>query len=216
MIKHNQEGAASSGLIIASLSVLCLLALVFGGWAYSGRQHYKNDSQGLISAAVKTAVAQSVSAQNAQFAQAEQFPLSTYNGPAAYGSMIIQYPKNWSGEVDNGGNNAFEAFFAPGVLPSVTDQSSIFALTVQVLNQAYTDVVSGIQSSPGVTISAYALPKVKNLVGVEVSGPIGPNQTQQTMIILPLRTNTLEIATDGSQNLSAFNSIILPNFSFSP
>jgi hypothetical protein len=217
MIKHNQDGSASNILAIASLGALFVFALIFGLWAYSGRQHYKNDTQGLISTAVNKAVAANTITENNQFAQKEQFPLDTYNGPEAYGSMVIQYPRTWSGYVDTtGSSNPFEGYFNPGVVPSISDQNSTYALNVQVLNQSYSATLQNVEQQGGVTSNAYALPKLPKVIGVEISGPIGQNQTDQTMVILPLRSNTLEISTDGTQDLSAFNSIILPNFSFSP
>jgi hypothetical protein len=36
------------------------------------------------------------------------------------------------------------------------------------------------------------------------------------MVVLPLRSQTLQIETAGSQFLGDFNNNILPNFSFSP
>ncbi|HET8991763.1 MAG TPA: hypothetical protein VFN31_01880 [Candidatus Saccharimonadales bacterium] len=216
MLKHNQDGA-SSVLIILSLSVLFVIALIFGVWAYSGRQHYKNDAQNLISSAVKTAVNQSIIEQNAQFTKQEQYPLNTYNGPQAYGSLVIQYPKSWSGYVDTTGTDTpFVGYFNPGVVPSISSQSSVFALSVQVLNQSYSDVVQSFQQTTGATSNAYALPKLPKVVGLEISGPVGQNQNQETIVVLPLRSNTLEIATYGTQYLDDFNNIILPNFSFSP
>ena len=220
MIKHNQNGAVNGVVMMLSLSALAVIFLVFGIWAFSGRQHYKNNAQTLINAAVAKAQTQQTAADNAKFTQEEQDPLNTYNGPEAFGSLIIKYPKTWSGYIESSGNSgnssSFAAYFNPGTVPSVSDQSSNIALSVQVLNQAYASVTNGFQGQPGVTASAFSLKNVPQTTGVEVSGPIGPNQTDQTMVVLPLRSNTLEIATDGTQNLSTFNSIILPNLSFSP
>jgi len=100
----------------------------------------------------------------------------------------------------------------------------VFALRVQVVNEAYSQVVSTFSgpfggSGPAPTITAYSLPKVPQAVGVEVTGALrsnGSNPVTGTMVILPLRANTLEISPQGTQYLSDFNSHILPNFSFSP
>jgi hypothetical protein len=71
-------------------------------------------------------------------------------------------------------------------------------------------------TTPGVVVSAYALPKLPKIVGVEVTGPLLSNKPNETEIILPLRAGTLQIWTEGTQYLDDFNKIILPNFNFSP
>jgi hypothetical protein len=110
-------------------------------------------------------------------------------------------------------------YFAPGVVPPVGDQDSIFALHVQVASQSYANTLqsyTGQQQSGQATISAYALPKVPKAVGVKVTGQVSNKQTEATIIVLPLRSQTLLIETDGTQFLNDFNNYILPNFSFSP
>jgi hypothetical protein len=218
MVKHNQDGAVNSILVISSLGVLLIVVLIFGIWAFSGRQHYKNNAQSLINTAVASAKVQQSSLDNAQYNQDQLKTLTTYNGPEDFGSVVVQYPKSWSGYIDTSGenSNAFAAYFNPGTVPTISSQTSVIALTVQVLSQPYSQVVQSFQQQAGVTSNAYALPKVPKVVGLEVSGPVGQNQTDETMVVLPLRTNTLEISTDGTQYLDAFNSAILPNLSFSP
>ena len=218
MQKHNQKGSIRSIIIIFVLGVFLLLAIVLAIVAYSAKEHYKNDANNLIAVAVAKAKAQESSLKNQQFAIQEQYPLNTYNGPAEYGNLVIKYPKTWSGYVDDTGSsgNPFVSYFNPGVIPSISGQNSAFALSVQVLNQTYSQVVSSFQNQTGITSSAFALPKLPKVVGVEVSGPVLANESNGTMVVLPLLTNTLEIMTYGNQYLATFNSIILANLSFSP
>lgn len=220
MIKHNQDGAVNSlVLALAGTVILFVVAAVFGIWAYGSRQDYKNNVQAKVNSAVAVAKVQEGSVLSSKFAQEEQDPLTTYNGPQAYGSLVVKYPKNWSGYVDttNTGNLAVDAYFNPGVVPAIESQSSIFALRVQVINQTYSQTIQGVPQQAGVTSVAYSLPNpnLSKIVGVEVTGAInGP--ISQTTVILPLRSETLEIWTDGNQYLSDFNNVILKNFSFSP
>jgi hypothetical protein len=218
MIKHNQDGAANGLVISLVLAILLLIGvIVFGAWAYSSRQDYKNNTDAKIAAAVTVAKQQESSLKDKQFQEESKNPLTTYHGPEAYGSLNVAYPKTWSGYVnDNGGNNGalVDAYFYPGVVPSTTKQGGLFALRIQVLNQPYSQILSGIaneqKSEDPPQVSPYALPKVPKAVGVKVSDSSG------TTIILPLRSQTLEIWTDGNQFQSDFNNIILPNLSFSP
>lgn len=223
MIKHNQDGAVSGAVISLVFAVILLLgAIGFGAWAFSSRQDYKNNTDAKVNAAVGVAVQQESAKKDKQFAEEAKNPLRTYNGPEALGSMVVQYPKTWSGYVDdsNGGGNSLSAYFDPGVVPSPNDQNSSFALTIQVVNQAYSQVLQTYTSQQqsqdsNITIGAYALPKLPKIVGVKISGTFEDKSTG-TIILLPLRSQTLEIQTDGTQYLGDFNNYILPNFSFSP
>ena len=228
MLKHNQDGSVGGLSFFFGLTVLLLIAaLVFGVWAFNGRQDYKNNVDAKINAAVIVAKQQEDIVQAAQYAAAAKLPLRTYDGPEAYGSLVINYPKTWSAYVDDSGTGSavVDGYFDPGTVPSLTAQTSVFALRVQVLNVAYAQAVSsfsGQASSPQTvptTITAYSLPKVPQVVGVKVTGTLQSNSSTPltgTMVILPLRSETLEISTQGSQYLSDFNTSILPNFSFSP
>ncbi|MGC1177149.1 MAG: hypothetical protein WA843_03705 [Candidatus Saccharimonadales bacterium] len=233
MRKLNQDGVSGVAVSLVLTVLLLLGAIGFGVWAYGGRQDYKNNVDSKIGVAVDTAKQQEDKLKSAQFAEEEKNPLRTYNGPESYGSIALQYPKTWSGYVDtsasgsSSGNTPVSGYFYPGIVPSVADQNSAFALRVQVLDQPYAQTLSDFQNqqqssnSPGsvpLTITPYALPKLPKVVGIQASGtlPGGNGQKTGTAVILPLRSETLEISTDGNQFLNDFNTIILPNFSFSP
>jgi hypothetical protein len=220
MIKHNQNGSTSSVLIFSLLVVLLLGALGFGSWAFMGKQDYKNNTDAKIAAAVVVANKVEDAKQAALYAEAAKNPLRTYNGPEAYGSIVVNYPKTWSGYVDATGNGsaALDGYFAPSVVPSISDQASVFALRVQVINQSYAQSVqaqTATQQNATSVVTAYSLPKVPSAVGVKVTGALSDNKSG-VMVILPLRDKTLEISTYGSAYVNDFNTYILPNFSFSP
>jgi hypothetical protein len=222
MIKHNQDGAVSGLAISLIVAVILLLATaVFAGWAFSSRQDYKNNVDAKIVVATGIAQKQAALVETAKLAQDEKQPFYTYQGPAQYGSISFKYPRTWSAYVNTatGGSPLLDGYFMPPILSSVNDQTANFAVRVQVLGQAYSQVTQAIQSgqNPKITSRAYALPLMPNIVGIEASGPlsVAPTSTA-TMIILPDRTNTIEIWTDGSAYASDFNNTILPSFTFSP
>jgi hypothetical protein len=226
MLNHNQDGS-STGLVVSvvCLSILSIGVIIFAVWAYGGKQDYKNNVDTKVNTAVTSAVGKQQSIDSAKYAQASKYPLSTYDGPEAYGSIVMQYPKTWSAYLNsytdtNGGNsstNVVDAYFNPSIVPSVSNAASIYAVRLQVLNQSYSQSLQTLQQAQGVTSVAYTLPKLPNIVGVEATGPInGQNQPSETMVVLPIRSETIELWTDGTQYLSDFNNVILPNFSFSP
>jgi hypothetical protein len=218
MNKHNQDGAINVLLVPLLVSVLILIgAISFGGWAFSSRQNFKNNTDQIVATAVQVAEQKESSLKDSQYAELDKSPLKTYDGPEAYGSLILNYPKTWSGYVDDTGSGSalVDGYFNPGVVPSINDQTPTFALRVQVLGQSYSQTLSSLQGQQGVTFAPYKLPKVPSVVGIEATGQIQSN-VSGTMVVLPLRSDTLEIYTEGSQYVSDFNTYILPNFSFSP
>lgn len=222
MINHNQDGAVNGLVISLILAIILFLgAAGFAGWAFSSRQDYKNNTDAKVAVAVTAAKSQEDALKDAQFAEAAKQPLKTYQGPEAYGSLVVNFPKTWSGYVNDTGNGnpLIDGYFAPGVVPAVNNLNSVFALRIQVLNQQYAQALqtfAGQLKDGKATVSAYALPKLPKIVGVKVTGQIPGQTVTATIVILPLRSQTLEIWTQGSQYLADFNNNILPNFTFSP
>lgn len=221
MIKHNQDGAVSGVVVSLIFTILLLIgAIAFGGWAYTERQDYKDNVEQKIAVAEQQAIKEEGIAKDKVFAERYKYPYDTYNGPEATGSLVIIYPKTWSGYVDDSGRGSalLDGFFKPGVVPSISDQNSVFALRTQVVSQSYSDFmqqVSSQQKAGKLKVTAYALPKVPKTVGVYATGEFD-NKKSISMVVLPLRSQTLKIWTEGTTYLNDFNKIILPNFSFSP
>ncbi len=227
MIKRNQDGAVNGLMLSLIATVVLLLAVAgFAVWAFSSRQQYKNDVDAKINAAVTVAKAQAAQVEQQELIQAEKQPYLSYNGPPQYGAISFQYPKTWSAYINTSGIDSgsvyVDGYFMPSILSSVNDQTANFALRVQILNQAYSQVVQQLQSQAqnpksGITVTAFKLPKLPNVIGVEASGylSVAPNNVA-TMIVMPDRTNTIQFWTDGTAYLSDFNNIIVPSFDFSP
>src|SRR5882757_3674241 len=199
--KKSQDGSINILLLPLVLMALFFIgALAFGYWAYGGRQDYKNNVDKKIVTANEKAVAAEDIKKDAQFAQAEKSPFKTYKGPEAYGAIQLSFPRTWSSYVDEGTVNSqgVNGYFYPNVVPSITAQTSSFALRVQVLNQSYSSVVQSFNSfvtSKKGTIKPYSLPKLPSIVGIRLDGTIETNR-QGSMIILPLRDKTLKIWTE--------------------
>ena len=216
---NRQGGYIDSLLIPLILAVVLLLgAVLFGGWAFSTRQGYKNHSDQKAEKAAAAAVAATQITDAAKYAEEAKNPLKTFVGPSQYGSITMQYPKVWSGYVIENNSTPLNAYFQPDVVPDVSDQSSAYALRIQVISQSYAgqlQAYSGLVQSKKVTVAPYTLPKVPSVVGSRVDGQIS-STNQGSIIILPLRNLTLQISTESQTFEPDFNNIILPNLSFSP
>ena len=217
----NQNGAINILLIpVILLSLFFLGALGFGYWAFNQRQTYKDHADELVNSAVDDAVKTEDTKKDAQFAQDEKNPLKSYEGPEAYGDVKLSYPKTWSAYVDDNSNGSTDVtgYFNPAVVPSLTNDTSVYALRFQVINTSYSDIMRQFSSqvqAKQVTITPYSLPKVTSVIGSRVDGSITTTK-KGSMVVLPLRDKTLEIWTESTAFTSDFNTIILPNVTFSP
>lgn len=213
------------GWIITTVSlVLALIGVtVFGVWAFSGRQDYKNNADKKVAAAAEVAKKQQIDVDNKRFAEELKNPLKTYTGPDAYGSVSIQYPKTWSGYVTVSSSTSgalVDGVFHPDIIPGFTSSNGrpALALRLQIINQDYSSVINKYTSSVqrGVlTATPYALPKMPEQVGTKFTGQLAENLTG-TEVVIPLRDKTLVLGTDTDQYLADFNTYILPNVTFVP
>jgi len=224
MRKVGNGGEMNILLIPLILVVLVLFGVsYFAYWSYSNMTDYRDNTNQKIADAVKTADQQLTTQLNKQFAEQEKSPYKTYSGPSAFGSLHITYPKTWSAYVSVNSQNdpMVDGYFYPDVVPSTGDSgtgSTNFALRAQVTQNSYSDILQNYQSqvqSNIVAVKPYHLPKVPSVIGVEVTGQIQSQKTG-TLIILPLRNQTLEIWTEGTQFQKDFVNTILPNLTFSP
>ena len=145
-LKNDQRGNSST-LAIVGLTILLLIFIVFSFWAFSGRQKYKNNVQAISDQAAQQAVQVAQQQDAVKYNEQLKNPYRSYSGPSQYGGISLKYPNTWSSYIDDSGNGQalIDGYFNPGHVPSISAQSSVFALRVQVLNQPYSDVLNGTQ-----------------------------------------------------------------------
>lgn len=227
-VSYNSKSRAPLGWIATTiiLSVSAIALLVFAMWAYGGRQDFKNNVDQKVGSAVETAKKQQTDDDNKRFAEELKNPLKTYTGPSDYGSVVVQYPKTWSSFLANNGLSSgaiLNAYFHPDIIPPLStneNNRNAIALNVQVLNQSYSQAISGLkqradQTNTSLVAEPYALPKMPSQSGILFRGQI-TNNLNGIVIYIPLRDKTIRISTDTDQFLADFNNYILPNFSFEP
>ena len=220
MHKLNQRGNINTLLIpFIGVIVLFLAAASFGVWSYMSRQDYKNNTDKKISTAVASAKKQTTTLKDNEFVQKEKRPLKSYNGPEAYGSVIIKYPKTWSAYVVEGGNstNPVDGYFNPDFVPGV-QSTTVYALRVQVVPGSYSSELDRFDSgskSGKVKVAPFKFPKVPGVVGARINGEIEVGKNG-SIVMVPLRDKTLKIFTEANQFVDDFNRLILPNVKFSP
>ncbi len=218
MKKLNAHGAINGLLIPLIMVVILLLAAgAFGVWAYMERQDYKNNVDQKIAAAVEVAKRQLSSEKDNEFLEREKEPLKEYKGPAAYGSLVIKYPKTWGAYVSENasGNTPVDGYFNPVFVPGVTGENS-YALRAQIANSAYAQEIKRFDSqvkTGKVSATPYIPANVPGVTGMRFDGEIMPNKVG-SMVVVPMRDKTLKLWTESNNYLGDFNNIILPNYTF--
>lgn len=199
--------------------VFLIASLVFGLWAFSSRQDYKNNVDQKISAAVDLAKKETASSKDTEFIDREKQPLKDYKGPSTYGSIQVKYPKTWSAFVDDSGRGAapVDGFFHPSYVPS-SQTGANFALRLQVVNSPFATELRNYDTqvrTGKATSQPYKPVNVANVLGIRIDGEI-VTQKQGSVVLLPLRDKTIKIWTEADQYKKDFDENILPNFTFTP
>lgn len=206
-------------ITIIVLTLLLLSAIGFAIWAYAGMIDYKDNSDQKSAKAVAIAVQKEDSKKDKEFLEKEKQPLKTYLGPETYGGLSIQYPKTWSGFVTqtDKGSTPIDGYFYPNVVPGIQGGTN-FALRAQVSSQSYDVEMKNMEArvkSGKVTAAPAVLPNVPGVNGTRFTGEVNQGQ-KSVLVVFPLRDKTIKIWTETPEFLNDFDTIILPNFKFTP
>lgn len=210
-----------NGLLIPLILMTLLLcvAAAFALWAFGSRQDYKNNVDKKIDEAVTLANQITSTSKDKEYVEKEKNPLKSYLGPATYGGVSLMYPKTWSAYIgeSNDSSMPIEGYLHPNFVPSLQSKTA-FALRMQVVNQPYVQVMRQFDSNTKigtVRVTPYKADKVPSVLGSRADGEITPGQ-QVSMVIFPIRDKTLKVWTESDTFDKDFDTIILPNLSFTP
>ncbi len=213
---RNQIGALAG---MAVLVLLLIAALIFGIWAFSSRQNFKNNSDKISAEAVKKAEAALSLKKEAEFAEAEKSPLRTYVSPKPYSAVSIAYPKTWSAYVDEKtgqSSQPVDAYFNPDFVPAISN-NGLFAMRMMITENSYENELKTYASfiKLGTLKSVAFSPKlVPGSVGVRMDGALSATK-QGSVVLLPVRDKTLKIWTENLTYINDFQAT-LDNLSFQP
>lgn len=219
-MEPSNKRSVLSLIAIISLAVALVAALAFGFWAFAGRQDYKNNSDKKASIAVDAAKATQKIELQKQFDEQSKLPYKTYKGSATYGSVTFNYPRTWSGYVDENSSQPLNAYFYPDVVPGVQSKTA-YALRVELVNSDYASVLIQYDALiKGGTLKAlaYVPPKMQGVTniqpGVRLDGQISQEQ-QGVMVIMKVRDKTLTIYAESTDFVPDFNTM-LESLTFAP
>lgn len=221
-MKRNQNGSVVSVGLPVFLIIALVGALIFGGWAFMGRQDFKTNSDKKIAAAVDSAKKTQADELQKAFAEQAKLPYKTYKGPTTYGSVTFDYPKTWSGYVDESASSEpINGYFYPGILPGLQSKAS-YALRVELIDTDYSSVLAQRDSQVkdgSVRASAYIPSKMVGVTNVQTGTRLDgalDSGTNGSMIIVKVRDKTLTVYTQSNDFLNDFNGTVLPSLTFAP
>lgn len=197
---------------IIAIVLISILAVTFLGlfiWAFVNYNTAKSDVGGQIEKAVALAVNEKATELEADFAEREKTPYTTFSGPEDYGYLTFQFPKTWSVYVakDATSGGGYEAYLNPGVVNPVSN-TTINALRVSILDQLYDSAIKSYES------------RVKNgKMSVEVrlingenaniyAGELLSGNLVGKAAIFPIRDKTVILQTDANVFLDDFYHIL--------
>jgi hypothetical protein len=224
---HNQNQAGSTSVVLAIVfGVLFIAAASFGGWAFMGRQDYKNNSDKKSAAAVTAAKKVQASELQKKFDEDYKNPNKTYQGPISFGTVSFNYPKTWSAYVDeNNASTPINGYFYPDKIPSI-QSGAAYALRVELINTSYTQTLqqySSFVKQGKLKASAYVPPKMVGVTNVQpgtrLDGIVSRSQAgEQTgsLVIVQVRDKTLKIYTQSPNFLPDYNNIVLTSLTYVP
>jgi hypothetical protein len=226
MKKYNQNGGIALVLSDIILAAALIAAVALGWWAFQQRQDYKNSFDKKLSQEVAKAEADQKARLEKEFAEREKSPNKTFKGSATYGSITFEYPKTWSGYVDQGSSNApINGYFFPDIVPAVNSGGSTptaFALRIELIDTDYAQIVKQFDSQiqqGKLTAAAYVPPKMSGVANVQTGtrfdGELEQN-IQGSMVVIKVRDKTLKIYTQSTRYLPDLNNSVLKSLTFAP
>lgn len=126
--------------------------LIAGGlaiWAYMAYTQEKTAVDSRIDAAKAQTREEQSRIDRERFNEEAKNPRIEFVGPNEYGRVSFMYPKTWSVYVDKDGSDRgdYKAYIHPVTVPPISNESSRFALRLEILNQDFDKVLAQYNSA---------------------------------------------------------------------
>jgi len=219
-MKRSESGAIqTSALAAIVMTFLFVGSLIFGLAMLMGKSDLQKNLDAKVEAQVGSAVKKAEAAKDTELAEKEKSPVKTYTTPSALGSVSIDYPKTYSGYIDESSSSSasVSAYFHPNVVPK-EDRNTTFALRMQVLPNSYDSQVRTFDTNVKggkLTVKAFRAAKVPSVLGTRIDGEIATGK-QGSIILLPLRDKTIKIWTESKDFMPDFDKYVVPSITFIP
>ncbi len=164
---------------------------------------------------VEAAVAEERATQQAMITQKidewKQTQTREWIGPADYGSVSFQFPKDWSVYVNKDGtnNSDYEVYFNPDSLMALNNKDARYALRFTIKHRQYDQEVKSYQtkvSSGKMTFSSFEADSGE-ISGSRFDGELGTNM-MGSVVVFKINDKTVIMQTDTQATTMAFEKII--------
>ena len=204
---------SGAGKIIKTILLIffVLTTLIAGYFVYYYYREYtiaRTDIDAQIAEAVAKAEKDKTSELEAEFAEREKSPYSTFSGPADYGELTFNYPKTWSVYIEKdaikGGD--FVAYLNPGVVNPISKTTinslrvTISTSAIDTVTKTYQKLVDKGQLTAETTI-------VNGETALRYTGTFSDGQ-HGSAVLFKLRDKTVTLRTDAEIFFDDFNHIL--------
>ena len=209
-----QQGLINPLVIVSIVLGVFTLGLgIFSIWSYVNYVDQRDNVDAKVAVAVKDAQAAQKAADDKDFEAREKLPTKQITGPEDLGKVSVSYPKTWSVYLDQDGSNGrYNAYFYPGVVPSL-NSSTPYALRLSVVDRDYNTVLAEFQgrvTSGDLKASTIA---VQGVSGVRLDGKF-TSGVEGAMVVLKVRDKTIQVSTEDEQFLADFNDTVIKSLTF--
>ena len=209
-VRTHESGAISGSLIAVILLSLALIGTIaFGAWSFMQYTDYKTNFDSKAELAVSEAKKEQAEIDEVKITKEREEPNRQFVGPADYGRVTFDYPKDWSVyEATNVsvGSGTYQAYLNPIVVPPV-DNEQKYAIRViiddrnidTVLTEYESEVTDGNLKTSSINING--------VPGTRIDGNFSKT-LRGSAVIFKIRDKTLTIRTDSKTFEEKFNKIV--------
>lgn len=209
--QSNKKGSIAETIILVVVCLIAAAAIVAAVIFFMKWDELNTDYEMKVSEEVATAQKEQKDADEKNFTEREKEPNTQFTGPSDYGSISFYYPKTWSVYIESDGSNNsdFEAYFAPGQVNSVKDDTARYALRFSILDKQADDVLKTYQKK---VQKGEMTSKTYQSDNQKISGTLFEGAIDKTMqgIVLVVKVNdkTAVLQTDAETYRADFEKLI--------
>lgn len=213
-LRKHQQGNIDPLLIPLIVSVILVVGLAsFGIWSYLQFLDQRDNTDEKIAVAVAEAEARQAEELEADFAERQKSPYTTWVSRASIGSISLTYPRTWSAYVEerDTGNKPLTGTFHPSVVDD--DKATRYALRILVDESDYSKTTGAFDKEieDGLVVSKPIT--VAGVTGLRFDGQIDKDY-QGAMVVFRLRDKTVRIWTESTAYVKDFNDVVIAKLNF--
>lgn len=213
VVKEDSDPGLVKLIVIVILSVSTAAFAGLFAWKYFDWVDASTELQAQIDEAVYEAVLANETKMEAEFAEREKEPNTTFLGPTDYGSLTFSYPKTWSlyvgADASKGGE--FNAYMNPLEVPTTNGNDSIMALRVSIKSQAFDSITKSYENyvkNGKMTMSVVNVNNGTATANIYKGELSNPNKAIGIVAIMKIRDKTAIIQTDSLLFEEDFNRVL--------